>query len=136
MNRIRQKAENPTDWISLRKNNISRVSTNVSSILRQLILAGIGIVWMFKIIDKDGAIQIDAHLLVALGAFVLAVTVELLHYLIEILLNAYYLTEKRKNVEMPTYLSGVSWLLWIFKLLLVFFAYVNMGVFLYDKINL
>ena len=44
MSRIKQKIDKPVDWVSLRKNNIGRVSANVSSILRQLILAGIGIV--------------------------------------------------------------------------------------------
>lgn len=136
MSRIKQKIDKPVDWVSLRKNNIGRVSANVSSILRQLILAGIGIVWMFKLIDKNGLIQIDAHLLVALGAFVLAVIVELLHYLAELLLNAYYLTDKMKNTEMPTYVSSVSWILWICKLFLVLFAYVMIGVFLCSKINM
>lgn len=132
MNKMKPKT---TDWVSLRKNNIGRVSANVSNILRQLVLAGVGIVWLFKITGKDGTIQIDIHLLVALGAFVLAIVIELLHYLVEILLNAYYLTDKMKKTEMPTYVSGISWLLWGAKLVLVLSAYVLIGVFLCGKIS-
>lgn len=133
MDRLKQKT---TDWVSLRKNNIGRVSANVSNILRQLVLAGVGIIWLFRVTSKDGSIQIDSHLLVALGAFVLAIVIELLHYLVEILLNAYYLTDKMKKTEMPTYVSGISWFLWGIKLLLVLFAYVLIGVFLCGKICL
>lgn len=133
MNKMKPKT---TDWVSLRKNNIGRVSANVSNILRQLVLAGVGIVWLFKVTGKDGTIEIDIHLLIALGAFVLAIVIELLHYLAEILLNAYYLTDKMKKTEMPTYVSSISWFLWGAKLVLVLFAYVLIGVFLCGKISL
>lgn len=133
MDKLNQKT---TDWVSLRKNNIGRVSANVSNILRQLVLAGVGIVWVFKVTGKDGSIQVDSHLLVALGLFVLAIVIELLHYLVEILLNAYYLTDKMKIMEMPTYVAGISWFLWGAKLVLVLFAYVLIGVFLCGKISL
>lgn len=73
MDKLNQKT---TDWVSLRKNNIGRVSANVSNILRQLVLAGVGIVWVFKVTGKDGSIQVDSHLLVALGLFVLAIVIE------------------------------------------------------------
>lgn len=104
--------------------------------MRQLVLAGVGIVWLFKVTGKDGSIQIDSHLLIALGLFVLAIVIELLHYLVEILLNAYYLTDKMKETEMPTCVSGISWFLWGIKLLLVLSAYVLIGVFLCGKIGL
>lgn len=133
MNKMKQKT---TDWVNFRKNNIGRVSANVSNILRQLVLAGVGIVWLFKVIGKDGTIQIDNHLLFALGAFVLSIVIELFHYIVEIFLNAYYLTDKKKNIEMPTYVSGISWFLWGLKLILVLFAYVLIGVFLCGRISL
>ena len=136
MDGLKDKDEVHTDWVNLRKENIVRVSANVSNILRQFILAGVGIVWLFKVVGKDGYFQLDSNLLVALGAFVLAILSELLHYILEIILNAFYLTDKRKDKEMPTYLSSISWLFWIGKIVLVLLAYVLIGRFLCGKIIL
>ena len=69
-----------------------------------------GIVWLFKVVGKDGHFQLGFQLLIALGFFVLAILLELLHYIVEIIMNAVYLTDKMKDKEMPTYLSSISWL--------------------------
>lgn len=128
--------ETTTDWVNIRKENLLRVSANVSNILRQFILGGIGIVWLFKVVGSDGHFQLDFQLLVALGAFVLAILSELLHYIVEIIMNAVYLTDKMKDKVMPTYLSSISWIFWIVKIVLVLYAYVLIGRFLYGKIIL
>lgn len=136
MDEYKKDYETPTDWVNIRKENLLRVSANVSNILRQFILAGVGIVWLFKVVGNDGHFQLDFQLLVALGAFVLAILSELLHYIVEIIMNAVYLTDHRKNKEMPTFLSSISWLFWIVKIVLVLFAYVLIGRFLCGKIIL
>lgn len=137
--KMKEKEETPnetkkTNWVELRKTRIYTVSSHVSSILRQFILAGIGIVWLFKVTDTSGKISIDNLLLYALVSFVFSILVEFLHYIIELIFNAFYLLEKYKTEEMPTYLSGISWVLWIVKIVLVLFAYVEIGLFLYGKI--
>lgn len=136
MGEYKKDNETPTDWVNIRKENLLRVSANVSNILRQFILGGIGIVWLFKVVGNDGHFQLDFQLLVALGAFVLAILSELLHYIVEIMMNAVYLTDIRKDKVMPTYLSSISWIFWIVKIVLVLFAYVLIGRFLCGKIIL
>ena len=136
MDVLKKKDEVHTDWVSFRKKNIACVSANVSNILRQFILAGVGIVWLFKVVGKDGHFQLDFQLLIALGFFVLAILLELLHYIVEIIMNAVYLTDKMKDKEMPTYLSSISWLFGIGKIVLVLLAYVLIGKFLCGKIIL
>lgn len=122
------------DFLTQRKSDISHVSTKVSNILRQFIIAGVGIVWLFRIVVDDAKIQIDHKLLIALVLFVSAILVELLHYLIEITIKAVYLTGNLKNRQIPTWLSWFPWLLWIVKILCVFVAYVQIGIFLWSRI--
>ena len=80
-----------TSYVENRKKNIYKVSSTISTILRQFILAGIGIVWLFKVTSKDGCIILDTNLLLALKFLIGAIFAEFLHYLLEMLSNAIYL---------------------------------------------
>ncbi len=124
---------NNEDCVKMRKERIIKVSSTVSSVLRQFILAGIGIVWLFRVTNTDGAISLDANLLFALSCFVCAILAEFLHYLLEILANAIYLCGSRRTKNMSTIWAFVPWFLWGIKLGLVLLAYVRIGSFLFGK---
>lgn len=120
-----------TSHVENRKKNIYKVSSTISTILRQFILAGIGIVWLFKVTSKDGCIILDTNLLLALKFLIGAIFAEFLHYLLEIVSNAIYLCGNLQNRNMPSWVAALPWGLWVIKLLLVLMAYILIGKYLF-----
>lgn len=121
------------DNVKTRKKCIENASTKVSSVLRQFILAGIGVVWLFRVTGSDGAVTLNYNLMLALKFFVGAILSEFLHYLYEISVNAIYLSGSLRSRNMPSWVAIIPWFLWIIKLLLVFLAYVHIGSFLFVR---
>jgi hypothetical protein len=56
-------------------------SAKASEISRHLNLAGIAIIWIFRIGDKSGGVTFSALLLWPLGGFVIALVLDLLQYI-------------------------------------------------------
>lgn len=56
-------------------------SAKASDISRQLNLAGIAIIWIFRIGDKAGGVPFSEMLLLLLGGFALALALDLLQYI-------------------------------------------------------
>lgn len=61
--------------------NSQTYSTKLSEICRQLCFAGIAVVWIFKVGGDSGGITYDGKLIYPLGAFILALLLDLLQYL-------------------------------------------------------
>ena len=55
-------------------------SSKASDISRQLSLAGIAIIWIFRVGEKTGGVTFSNSLLLPLGAFTLALALDLAHY--------------------------------------------------------
>ena len=120
-----------TNYVENRKKNIYKVSSTISTILRQFILAGIGIVWLFKVTGECGFIILGTSLLVCLKFRMCAIFAEFLHYLLVMLSNAIYLCGNLKNRNMPSWVAALPWGLWVIKLLLVLIAYILIGKYLF-----
>lgn len=124
-------ASNETNNVKNRKERILKVSSTVSTILRQFILAGIGIIWLFRVIGIDGRVLLDANLLLALKFLIGSIFAEFLHYLMEIIANAIFLCSCLRAKNMPSWVAFIPWGLWGTKLLLVFMAYILIGKYLF-----
>lgn len=133
---VNQSNKNTTskeDFVHMRKERIAKESSTVSSVLRQFILAGIGIVWLFRVTKTDGSISLDANLMVSLKCFVVAIFSEFIHYLIEIVVNFIHLCGSLRTQNMPVWYSFIPWILWVIKIVLVLVAYIQIGCFLFGR---
>lgn len=116
--------------VEKRKSVISDLSAKVSDINRNLVLAGIGVIWIFVQTDKAGTVILEDNLVWALILFVASISLEFLQYVLTILVNFYYLRACKKNKDMPTWYSYIPWIFWAIKVLLMIWAYVLIYLFL------
>lgn len=120
-----------------------RYSSNVSNLCRNLSLAGIGVIWIFK---HEKSPLIPESLYLPLLLFIIALVVDLMQYVIQTLIwYCYYLihkpnknsrdTEENKLVNESECANIIPWLFWFGKLILVSVAYWNLGEFVFTKIQ-
>lgn len=123
-----------------------RYSANVSELSRNLSYAGIGIVWIFKQSSPEEAMKtafmnsIPYELRWPLLLFIVVLILDLFQYVIQTAIwYPYYKEQKEKhkdekeedvNLNEPEKYNTIPWWFWIFKLIIVVFAYVLMGCFL------
>lgn len=120
------------NYADSRKQLIARISSKVSDIVRQLILAGIGVVWLFKVTGNDGHVTLNTNLLDALILFVIAIILELVQYAYTVSVNGFFLCGNLKTRNMPNWLSWFPWVLWGIKIVLMIIAYILIGTFLWS----
>ena len=120
------------NYTESRKKLIARISSKVSDIVRQLILAGIGIVWLFKVTEADSHVTLNSKLFDALTIFVISIILELVQYAFTVLVNGIFLCGNLKNQNMPNCISWFPWVLWSAKIVLMTIAYILIGRFLWS----
>ncbi|MEC3876419.1 hypothetical protein [Chryseobacterium salviniae] len=112
----------------------------LSDISRQLSLAGIAIIWIFKTTVKDKII-LDASLKYAATFIILSLAADLLQYTYQsITWSVFYYTKKRNGnndddiIYSPEYLNYTSWILFSAKIILLIIAYILIIIFLNSKV--
>ena len=107
---------------------IKKTSKNVSNIIRQLIFAGIAIIWIFKETGKNGKFMMDKLLFISALLFVSAIFLELIHYIIELLTMGVYAKSSNLKKELPKWTLISSWFAWGLKIFLTIIAYILIGI--------
>lgn len=125
------------------RNDYERYSTRVSDINRQLIFAGIAIVWLFRVSNNDGNTVFPIGLYPTLFFFILSFGADILQYTIQsILWFGFYWNRKYKNrklekkdvediiVKEPEWPNLIPWGFWIAKVVCTIIAYCKLGIYL------
>ena len=125
------------------RNDYERYSTKVSDINRQLIFAGIAIVWLFRVTNNDGNTVFPMELYPTLFYFILSFGADILQYTIQsILWFGFYWNKKCKNnksekkdvediiVKEPEWPNLIPWGFWLAKVVCTVIAYYKLGVYL------
>lgn len=123
------------------RKDYERYSTNVSSLNRQLIFAGLAIIWLFRI-SENGTTSIPLELVDSLYFFVFSLCSDILQYVTQSLIWAgYYWRKKYKyrneeNVEdcvvkEPEWPNLLPWLLWALKIVFLGIAYWKLACYLH-----
>ena len=125
------------------RNDHERYSTKVSDINRQLIFAGIAIVWLFRMSNNDGNTIFPIGLHPTLLFFILSFGADILQYFSQsVIWFLYYWYQKyntkiykNKDVEdivvkEPEWPNIIPWLFWLLKVICSIIAYYKLGVFL------
>ena len=125
------------------RNDYERYSTKVSDINRQLIFAGIAIVWLFRVSSNDGHTTFPIGLYPTLLFFILSFGADILQYTIQSLLwFGFYWNKKCKNnklnkkdaediiVKEPEWPNLIPWGLWFLKVVFTVIAYCKLGIYL------
>ena len=112
----------------------------VSEIVRQLNLAGIAIIWIFRVGKEAGGIQYSPSLKWSLGLFVLSLTFDLVQYVYQSivwgLLNTYYFQkhqDEEKNVEVSGTWNYIALIFFWFKAAFTIFAYISLFKSIYQQ---
>ena len=125
------------------RNDYERYSTKVSDINRQLIFAGIAIVWLFRVSNNDGNTILPIELHPTLFFFILSFSADILQYFSQSLIWFLYYwiekcttkTSKNKDVEdiivkEPEWPNLIPWGFWIAKVIFTVIAYGKLGIYL------
>lgn len=113
------------------------LSGTLSSVTRSLVLAGIGIIWIF-VKTSHGIIDIPDELTCPLFLFVISMCCDLMQYLYQsVIWYIFYLCHKSCNmkdeqveeVSEPEELNIPSWILLVAKVILMIFAYIKIGIY-------
>lgn len=121
-------------------------SSNLSTLIRNLSFAGIGLIWIFKNTDPSGKL-LPRELIYPTLIIVIALFVDLLQYIWRIGVSyfTFRIYEKMLNKKMidkastediqikPIYME-VTWALFVIKIALVLLAYIFIAKFLIIKI--
>ena len=117
------------------------LSQSLSKINRQLAFAGIGIIWLFRTTDSDGATSIDGEMLKPIFWFVISFGLDLLQYLWSSLVwYAYYLKKRSEGgnedteVAEPEWPNVPSWAMLVLKVVSLGGGYTYLGIYLYQKL--
>lgn len=112
----------------------------LSDISRQLSLAGIAIIWIFKSTIKDKII-LDASLKYAAIFIILGLAADLLQYTYQSITWSVFYHNKKRNgnndddiISSPEYLNYTSWILFGAKIILLIIAYIMILIFLNSKV--
>jgi len=117
-------------------------SGTVSDLVRKLALAGIGVIWIFRVGDKTGGIKYFDAMLWPLGLFVGSLAADFLQYLYKAIvwgsLNTYYWRKHRNNEKDVKISEKWNWpaiaLFWI-KSLLTVIAYGFLLHFIFSQMK-
>ena len=125
------------------RNDYERYSTKVSDINRQLIFAGIAIVWLFRVSNYEGNTVFPIELHPTLFFFILSFGADILQYFSQsVIWFVYYCfqkyntkTSKNKDVEdcivkEPEWPNIIPWLFWLLKVICSIIAYCKLGIYL------
>lgn len=115
-------------------------TAKLSDITRQLNLAGIAIIWIFKT-TSNGRIIIDELLLYAAILIILSLASDLLQYTYQSITWSIFYHIKKKTaqtdddiIKSPEYLNYLAWILFGIKVTLLIIAYVMILSFLNEKV--
>ncbi len=125
------------------RNDYGRYSTKVSDINRQLIFAGIAIVWLFRVANNDRNSVFPIELHPTLFFFILSFGADILQYTFQaIFWFGYYWVKKSKNnmsknkdveeiiVKEPELPNLIPWIFWVAKVCFTIIAYYKLGIYL------
>ncbi len=94
------------------RDSYETLSSKASEIVRQLSLAGIAVIWVFKS-GTDQAPTIDQHLLRAALFIAVALTLDFLQYLVGTTTwFIYFRTEERKGTKLKDEIMAPGWFNW------------------------
>lgn len=113
-------------------------SGKTSDVARQLALAGIVIIWIFKITDKDIP-KIPDSLILPTILFSISLACDLLQYITGTIIWSIFHRYHEKKSETGTdpeitaasYLNYPNWILFALKIILVFWAYIMILIYLF-----
>ena len=114
------------------KDTFYESSETLSQIIRNLVFAGIGIVWILKVGgDQAGGITFKKDLLLPLGLFTLSITLDVLQYLYKTTTWWIYYEFKHRNgkkdsdeVDPSGALNVLAWILFYGKIVVGLVAFV------------
>jgi hypothetical protein len=117
-------------------------SCKVSDIVRQLGLAGIAIIWIFKVGTESGGIKYSKELLLPLGVLIGSLALDLLQYVYKTALNGianYYYYRKYHvsdvDVPYPEWWNWPSLVLFWCKIVSIFIGYILLLKFIYSQLD-
>lgn len=117
-------------------------SSKVSDLTRQMALAGIAIIWIFRQPDLNGKI-ICSELVPPLIFFVASLSLDILQYIYKtiawwIFFRINELKKKRKDIDPPIQANPVmnlpTWSFFFLKVVCLIIAYILIFIFLFDKV--
>lgn len=112
-------------------------TTQASAISRQLGLAGIAIIWLFKI-GEGPDYSLPGELVPPALMLVLGITFDLLHYVAGAILWQLFTktaqSEGKKEFDAPAWINKVTWALFTTKIIAVISAYFYLITYLTGKI--
>lgn len=111
-----------------RYNAISKASSDVSDLVRNLSFAGIAVVWMLR--TEWDTQSYERIMLCSISLFALSIMCSLLHYVIEVLLTQIYSSDAKLDKDIPSWGLSVSWALWWIKVISVIAAYILIAIVL------
>ncbi len=126
--------------LSKLKEDYNYHTTKASDVARQLAMAGLAIVWIFKIGDGN-KIKIPDDLLYPLGMFALALSLDLLQYIVaSIILGRFYkkneqrykATSEDPELEVPQWHDMVPLIPYILKFFMIFTGYIFILKYFYN----
>lgn len=122
------------------RNAYEELSAKLSEINRQLCFAGFAIIWIFN--KSKGGVSVPEDLY--LPAFLLCCSIffDILQYTISSLVWYFYYCYKKEkgkdddkiNVNEPEIFNILPWVLFICKIILLIWAYIEIGMFLISKL--
>jgi hypothetical protein len=126
--------------ISKMREDYDYFTGKVSEIVRQLNLAGVAIIWIFRVGKETGGVQYAASLKWVLGLFVLSLAFDLLQYIYQSVvwgsLNTHYY-RLHKNEEKDIKVSGawnyIALVFFWLKAVLTMVSYVLLFKFIYEQ---
>ena len=113
-------------------------SGKVSDLTRQLGLAGIAIIWIFKIDNKTG-LTLPKELYLPLVSFCAGLLIDLLQYLYGavawgLILGTSKKTKDNDEIKVAEWINIPTWVFFVIKVLACLFAYVLLLLFVIHKI--
>lgn len=111
-----------------RYNAISKASSDVSDLVRNLSFAGFAVVWMLR--TEWNTQSYERIMLCSIFLFALSIMCSLLHYVIEVLLTQIYSSDAKLDKDIPSWGLSVSWALWWIKVISVIAAYILIAIVL------
>lgn len=127
--------EEKEETLKRRNEKLYQSSTQVSNIIRQLIFAGIAIVWLFRVKDKNNNIVLDIRLIWSLLLFSSAIFIELMHYLIGTVTQKIFTNNEMLDKTFPIWIVRLTWILWLMKIILTIVAYVLIGLYIVPMVT-
>lgn len=112
-------------------------TSKASEITRQLGLAGIAVVWVFKI-GQGAEYSVPGELIPPALMLITGLTLDLLHYVAGAALWQWYTkaaqSAGKKEFAAPSWINIVTWTLFIAKIVAIVTAYIYLIVYLTEKI--